>query len=295
MDPAMLALIGAGITSGSQAAGRWWQNRRNEELAREQMQWNKQMYGEMLIQNRIDWRNQNAWNEKMWHEANEYNSPQAQMARFAAAGLNPHLIYGKGTHGNANPLTTQRPNSPDIKGYDRAEAQSITQGMDTFGDFVRFKNIQAQTDNVKAQTDVANQQAILKGQDVLLRSLQVKREGVKANIDAKTMNAQISMADQNLKILQQNAKKLAAEATVAERTVNPRIRAIEAQAKEALLKLDGQELTNRLRQLEIELNEHGVQKGDNLFFRLMMQPENSKYIDKLIKAYKFSQNPYWTK
>lgn len=37
----------------------------------------------------------------MWHMQNQYNSPEQQMQRFGAAGLNPHLIYGQGNPGNA--------------------------------------------------------------------------------------------------------------------------------------------------------------------------------------------------
>lgn len=34
-------------------------------------------------------------NKEQWERANAYNSPNAQMARFAQAGLNPDLIYGQ--------------------------------------------------------------------------------------------------------------------------------------------------------------------------------------------------------
>lgn len=37
---------------------------------------------------------QNEFNKQWWHEANEYNSPENQMLRYQAAGLNPNLIYG---------------------------------------------------------------------------------------------------------------------------------------------------------------------------------------------------------
>lgn len=37
-----------------------------------------------------------------WNRQNLYNDPQSQMARFEAAGLNPHLIYGQGNAGNAS-------------------------------------------------------------------------------------------------------------------------------------------------------------------------------------------------
>lgn len=40
-------------------------------------------------------------NLEQWHRQNEYNSPSAQMQRFKEAGLNPNLIYGQGSNGNA--------------------------------------------------------------------------------------------------------------------------------------------------------------------------------------------------
>lgn len=42
--------------------------------------------------------------QEAWNMANEYNTPAAQMARFKQAGLNPHLIYGKGDSGNAGAM-----------------------------------------------------------------------------------------------------------------------------------------------------------------------------------------------
>lgn len=39
---------------------------------------------------------------EMYNAQNMYNSPQAQMQRFTEAGLNPHLIYGQGSPGNAS-------------------------------------------------------------------------------------------------------------------------------------------------------------------------------------------------
>lgn len=39
---------------------------------------------------------------EMWNRQNEYNSPSAQMARFAEAGLNPNFMYGQGSSGNAS-------------------------------------------------------------------------------------------------------------------------------------------------------------------------------------------------
>lgn len=48
---------------------------------------------------------------EMWNRQNEYNTPENQMQRFKTAGLNPHLIYGKGTPGNAQQMPKY--NKPD--------------------------------------------------------------------------------------------------------------------------------------------------------------------------------------
>jgi len=45
-------------------------------------------------------RTQASANEAYQNQQNQYNSPQAQMARFKAAGLNPNLIYSQGNPGN---------------------------------------------------------------------------------------------------------------------------------------------------------------------------------------------------
>lgn len=49
---------------------------------------------------------QQAYNKELWDYQNAYNTPQQQMARLQAAGLNPHLIYGGGSAnaGNASPM-----------------------------------------------------------------------------------------------------------------------------------------------------------------------------------------------
>lgn len=50
---------------------------------------------------------------EMWNAQNMYNSPTAQMARYKDAGLNPHLIYGQGSPGNATAPPAYQP--PDIQ------------------------------------------------------------------------------------------------------------------------------------------------------------------------------------
>jgi hypothetical protein len=43
-------------------------------------------------------------NVEIWKMQNEYNSPKQQMARYNEAGLNPNLMYDKGTSGNSQTI-----------------------------------------------------------------------------------------------------------------------------------------------------------------------------------------------
>lgn len=78
---------------------------------------------------------QNDMNIENWKMANEYNSPANQMQRFAAAGLNPNLIYGQGNPGNTSPVSTQVHQADFVKnpfagvqlfqGYQQAKALAL--------------------------------------------------------------------------------------------------------------------------------------------------------------------------
>lgn len=52
---------------------------------------------------------------QMIREQNEYNSPQAQMARYKEAGLNPNLIYGDGSSMSGNQQSIARYEAPILQ------------------------------------------------------------------------------------------------------------------------------------------------------------------------------------
>lgn len=97
-----------------------------------------------------------------WYRTNEYNSPQAQMSRFEAAGLNPHLVYSQGNSGQAGSIPT-----PDIV---RPQFENPRFGDAVSGGALAVLNTmydldikKAQLDNFRAQNNVITQEAILKG------------------------------------------------------------------------------------------------------------------------------------
>lgn len=83
----------------------------------------------------------------MWNRTNEYNTPLMQMQRFKVAGLNPHLIYGQGTHGNAQMASTPMGKAP----------VSTRQAPD-FGtaimDYVSTRKQQTEIDNLEKAKEV---------------------------------------------------------------------------------------------------------------------------------------------
>ena len=60
-------------------------------------------------------REQQEFAQKMVQQQNEYNSPVAQMQRYAQAGLNPNLVYTQGNPGNQTSIPT----------YDRADVKPV--------------------------------------------------------------------------------------------------------------------------------------------------------------------------
>lgn len=99
IDPATGKLLVEGAIAATQAITRGGPRR--------QYKWNKRAANDANEMNR-----QNAiWaleeNKKLQNEQRVYDSPEAQMARYKAAGLNPHLIYGSGSSaGSAFPIST---------------------------------------------------------------------------------------------------------------------------------------------------------------------------------------------
>lgn len=82
--------------------------------------------------NRLNYRMQQeqlAWNERIWHLYNEYNTPANQIQRLKEAGLNPNLLYGNPSQGTS---------SAPAQGTNPAQSQSFQ--MQGFGDM--FSNAQ---------------------------------------------------------------------------------------------------------------------------------------------------------
>lgn len=94
----------------------------------------------------------------IWNRANEYNSPQNQMARFKSAGLNPNLIYSQGNPGNTA-TALPKYQAPNIK-YDYKPPVDPSSVIAKYQD---FQIRQAQLDNIRAQADLNKKRAETEG------------------------------------------------------------------------------------------------------------------------------------
>lgn len=223
---------------------------------------------------------QRDWAESDWHMLNEYNHPSAQMARLREAGLNPHLVYGKGADNTASAAVRGteakpwNPQAPDFSGI----GSSLMSFYDT-----RMK--QAQTDNLQVQNTVLEQDAILKaiqGANIIQQTSRSRQEQDQASelfpysLEALRANIQKSYADTQF-TLDQNERAAVMQSQnlveSMERVLNMRSQRANTDAERAriyqqveLLKRD-----NIVRQLDAELAAKGIRPNDAFFMRTVQE------------------------
>ena len=167
-------LAGAGLS----ALGSAGQRKHDRRMAHAQGMFNLGMAEKENEWNKENWERQKSFAIDMWNRQNQYNSPAEQMKRFQEAGLNPHLIYGQGSSGNAStaPQATLA-NAAEVKGYDRHQSQNIMKGFEHFGStFAQFRNLNTQRDLVQAQADKERQLTQNAKADQLFRLYHLQRD-----------------------------------------------------------------------------------------------------------------------
>lgn len=141
-------VVGAGVGAISQGS----MNKKTRKFT-------EQMYARQRADALTDWQMQNA-----------YNSPEQQMQRLKAAGLNPNLVYGNGAEAMSNqgPRSSDagswNPQNPDYAGI----GSSLVSGALSYVD---MKAKTAQTDNIRAQTQQVNEQVRAQQMDNAAKAL----------------------------------------------------------------------------------------------------------------------------
>lgn len=187
----------------------------------------------------------------MWNKANEYNSPEAQMARLSNAGLNPNLVYGNGSVvGNT---TTQTPKyqmySPEYK-YEAPQINTILQTLSQYQDYQNKKSVNEgiMLDNV----DKANRN--LHSFDIW----QFRKELMEWNAFGKKQEG----------IIRQNYAENAPSLFGID--VNKRLNEIALQSAQ----VKSIQANTEARQLENNLLKLGIRGSDNILLRMLIQGAN---------------------
>lgn len=280
LDPVTGSLLVAGIHAAGQGINVAAQGRMNKKTRK----WSEKMYAQQRADALSDWNMQNI-----------YNSPEAQMQRIKAAGLNPHLIYGQGTVGNAGNVRSAdapswHPEAPQV------DLGSAAQGaVGTYFDIqLRGQNLE----NMKTQNELMQREKTLKELEGLTKMLNLDlgkvnldRTKLKYSIESKLqeLDIPVATAQENLNRLRnenriatnrdereaaQNASNLR---EAAERILTMRLGRVKTAAEikniEQQLKLLNQE--EIIKQFDVNLvrgdYNKGQRPGDNMLFRKLGQ------------------------
>jgi len=171
-----IAAAGAAIQGGASLLGNALNYFATQAINKKQQKWNEKMYQVQRQDSLADWNMQNA-----------YNTPQAQMARFKEAGLNPHLIYGQGSDGSAATVRSSSVESwrPQTPSFDLSQVGS---SLSTMYD-LQMKS--TQMDMLKTQMKVATQDALLKA----AQTAQTASQTAKTNQDTKMGQFNLNQAE----------------------------------------------------------------------------------------------------
>lgn len=189
-----------------------------------------------------------------WKQQNAYNTPQAQMQRFQEAGLNPNLIYGQGTPGNAAQIQTPDTQPAQFRVPDFGDISQTPQ-INQIAD-LRIK--QAQTDLIKQQEATSYMQQ--KGLEASTLET-IENTGLLLN----KKNAQI-YTTQLLRSMALYSDDFAAEKLRQLMSGNLGIEISNAQ-KEAITK--NLKVDLGLKRKELELLEQGIPKGSAPYWHIL--------------------------
>lgn len=277
-------LIGAGaqlLGGGIDALSTGHQNRQSQRFSRE-----------MYARQRED-------NILFWNMQNQYNSPEAQMKRLQAAGLNPNLVYGGssgGTAGTAASISTPDVQTPQFRTSDFGRSVANT-GFTAMNSMLDLEMKRAQIDNLKAQNTVIKEDALLKTANRILTGVNTDRGTFELgfrrqmkDISAEAMREDLRQTKTRTDIaLDENSRRAALTASslteAVQRIANMKQQNLNLQADRARTITDTRRLRaeidrigesivqmrkdGRLKDLDIALREEGVNPNDPVWMRIL--------------------------
>lgn len=256
--PALIPLIAAGtelVSQGANAISSGAQNRKSRAFARE-------MYNRQRADALADWQMQA-----------DYNSPTQQMKRLVAAGLNPNLVYGHGAdaqmsaaprsanYGQAQFRPTEFSGAAAIQAYQNTRMQNLQ------SDNVQALNDKIRVDTLKslAEVDTKNFDLDMKRalKELVIQTAEANLAGKKeaTNYILNKNQREALASSQNLQIGFARLALLQAQTnTEGNRTnlVGSQDATEQARLQEIYARMEALGITNRLKELEIQLKQMDV-------------------------------------
>lgn len=273
IDPFWSGVIGAAGGLVGTAGNAIWQGAMNKKTRK----WNEKMYYQQRTDALSDWNRQN-----------EYNSPAQVMARFKDAKLNPNLIYGQGNEGGtirSSSVEGWKPQTSDIQSplaqmfmmmYDLAKTSQETQNLKAQEELTKVSaargNIEKDRSQLQYDTESVLYGTTLRKAHAEAYAAELQNQISESKLTQVLNDTEISTATKQTaiktvlekynQILLDQAQTRAATAKTSEETKKVTQEVENLKAMGEILKSD-----KVIRQIEQQLAERGIFRGDNAVFR----------------------------
>lgn len=230
--------------------------------------------------------------------ANKYNSPQEQMNRLRQAGLNPHLVYGKGADMAAAQMRGANIDSPDtpknmaplkeLAEIKASAAQRVQSQAQTDNIIADTKNKEIQAGLYQAQKNQTDVQTANIAQNTATSEFQLQQsKELKDSVIQKAKLENDALEIKNVVTLSENERAQLKSASDIEQAVQniaeSKQRVINMQLQNAMLPLQRQKLEQEIKnmqtilskenldveikKIELELRKKGISPNDPYYFR----------------------------
>lgn len=189
---ALIPLAAAGIGAAAGAYSSW----RNRRKQKEQNEADRQHELEVLEKQR-------EWSLSDWDKQNAYNSPEEQMNRLRQAGLNPHLVYGKGADNTAAAIN-QTKSTPSSKPAPFMAPLNTSGIQNAILQHAQIKQMSAQTDNLYEQNQLLQKEMLVKDMDIAGKGIKNARDKFDYELANELRENTIEAANIDVEMKKQN-------------------------------------------------------------------------------------------
>lgn len=220
-------------------------------------------YAAGIAQSRKQWKyqqqameKQHAMNMELWNMQNAYNTPQQQMERFKAAGLNPYLIYGSGGSGAGIAGSIPSPTVPSRNAVKPEFNNPISP-------YLQARQMDVQYEATRQSIQNMQQKASLDAVKTSLESLRLMKEQNRS----KNYEALNQAEKRTAQLIQQRTEEMWNNEGLKGQLLT---QMHQQRAGTYSAQITSQQLDNTFKTYRNELAKHGVYSSDNVILRTLM-------------------------